>query len=99
MAKWSFEPGHTAAEFFARHMMVSNVRGHFKDVHGTLSFDPKNPAGSSVEVVIDARKVWTGEESRDAHLRSVQIFSTLKISPRSLSAAIRSSCSARSIMA
>jgi polyisoprenoid-binding protein YceI len=74
MAKWSFEPGHTAAEFCARHMMVSNVRGHFKDVHGTLSFDPKNPAGSSVEVVIDARKVWTGEESRDAHLRSADFL-------------------------
>jgi polyisoprenoid-binding protein YceI len=73
MAKWTFEPGHTAAEFSARHMMVSNVRGHFKDVHGTLNFDPKNAAGS-VEVVIDARKVWTGEESRDAHLRSADFL-------------------------
>ncbi len=74
MAKWTFEPGHTAAEFSARHMMVSHVRGHFKDVHGTLNFDPKNPGGSSVEVVIDARKVWTGEESRDAHLRSADFL-------------------------
>ena len=74
MAKWTFEPGHTAAEFSARHMMVSNVRGHFKDVRGTLNFDPKDPAGSSVEVVIDARKVWTGEESRDAHLRSADFL-------------------------
>jgi len=23
MAKWTFEPGHTAAEFRARHMMVT----------------------------------------------------------------------------
>ncbi len=30
--KWVFEPGHTAAEFSARHMMVSNVRGHFKNI-------------------------------------------------------------------
>ena len=74
MAKWTFEPGHTAAEFSARHMMVSNVRGHFKDVHGTLNFDPKDAAGSSVEVVIDARKIWTGEESRDAHLRSADFL-------------------------
>ena len=69
MAKWTFEPGHTAAEFSARHMMVTHVRGHFKDVHGTLNFDPKRPAGSSVEVVIDARKIWTGEPARDEHLR------------------------------
>lgn len=70
MAKWTFEPGHTAAEFCARHMMVTHVRGHFKDVHGTLAFDLKDPARSSVEVVIDARKIWTGEPARDAHLRS-----------------------------
>jgi len=30
MADWVFEPGHTAAEFSVRHMMVTEVRGHFK---------------------------------------------------------------------
>jgi len=43
MAKWFFEPGHTAAEFCVRHMMVTFVRGHFKDIHGTLIFDPADP--------------------------------------------------------
>lgn len=74
MSKWTFEPGHTAAEFCARHMMVTHVRGHFKDVHGTLDFDPKDPAGSVVEVVIDARKIWTGEAARDEHLRSADFL-------------------------
>jgi len=44
MARWEFEPGHTAAEFSVRHMMVTYVRGHFKDVHGTLVFDPNEPS-------------------------------------------------------
>jgi polyisoprenoid-binding protein YceI len=70
MAKWIFEPGHTAAEFRARHMMVSWVRGHFKDVHGSLEFDPDNPAHLSIEVTIQAQKLWTGEPQRDDHLRS-----------------------------
>jgi len=70
MAKWTFEPGHTAAEFSVRHMMVTNVRGHFKDVHGTLEFDPKNPNTASLEVKIDAGGIWTGEKDRDGHLRS-----------------------------
>ena len=74
MAKWSFEPGHTAAEFCARHMMVTNVRGHFKDVHGTLNFDPKSPAASYVDVVIDARKIWSGEAARDDHLRGADFL-------------------------
>ena len=70
MARWTFEPGHTAAEFCVRHMMVTYVRGHFKNIHGTLDFDPARPQASSVEVAIDATTLWTGEPERDAHLRS-----------------------------
>jgi len=74
MAKWTFEPGHTAAEFRARHMMVTYVRGHFKNIQGTLEFDPEDPSNSSVEVRIDARGIWTGVEQRDDHLRSADFL-------------------------
>ena len=70
MAKWFFEPGHTAAEFAVRHMMVTIVRGHFKNVRGTLEFDEKDPGASTLEATIDSRGLWTGEPDRDAHLRS-----------------------------
>lgn len=70
MATWIFEPGHSAAEFRARHMMVSWVRGHFKDVHGSLVFDPDNPGPLSLETTIQVHKLWTGEPQRDDHLRS-----------------------------
>lgn len=70
MAKWVFEPGHTAAEFKVRHMMVTWVRGHFKNVHGTLVFDKDDPTKSSVEVRIDTNELWTGEPARDKHLKS-----------------------------
>lgn len=74
MAKWVFEPGHTAAEFRARHMMVSWVRGHFKDVHGFLEFDPDNPTQLSLEATIQAHGLWTGEPQRDNHLRSADFL-------------------------
>ncbi len=74
MATWIFEPGHTAAEFRARHMMVSWVRGHFKDVHGSVAFDPDNPAKLAVEATIQANKLWTGEPQRDSHLLSGDFF-------------------------
>src|SRR6266849_7479529 len=74
MARWTFEPGHTSAGFCARHMMVTWVRGHFKNVRGTLEFDPANPKTSSVSVTIDARGIWSGEADRDAHLRSVDFL-------------------------
>ena len=70
MARWFFEPGHTAAEFCVRHMMVTHVRGHFKNVHGNLEFDPNHPEASLANVKIDARSIWTGEPDRDARLRS-----------------------------
>lgn len=51
-------------------MMVAIVRGHFKNVPGTIRFDPEDPAGCSVEVSIDAARFSTEERERDAHLRS-----------------------------
>ncbi len=74
MAKWVLEPGHTSAEFCARHMMVTYVRGLFKNVRGKLSFDEKDPASATVEAIIDARGLWTGEPDRDAHLRSADFL-------------------------
>jgi len=74
MAKWMFEPGHTAAGFRVRHMMVTWVRGHFKDVHGSMEFDPASPGGGRLEVSIDANKLWTGEPDRDAHLKSADFL-------------------------
>jgi polyisoprenoid-binding protein YceI len=74
MAKWFFEPGHTSAEFCARHMMVTYVRGHFKNIKGNLVFDPLDPTNAFVEVTIDAAGIWTGEPDRDAHLRSADFL-------------------------
>jgi polyisoprenoid-binding protein YceI len=74
MAKWTFELGHTAAEFRARHMMVTYVRGHFKNIQGTLDFDPEKPRNSSVEVRIEAKGIWTGVEQRDEHLCSADFL-------------------------
>ncbi|WP_020575477.1 YceI family protein [Actinopolymorpha alba] len=72
--RWFFEPGHTAAEFQARHMMVTYVRGQFKDVHGFLEVDPDHPEDAKVEATIDASRVYTGQPTRDAHLRSADFF-------------------------
>ncbi len=74
MARWTFEPGHTSAEFSVRHMMVTQVRGHFKNVRGWMELDDADPLRGTVEIHIDARGVWTGEPERDAHLRSVDFL-------------------------
>jgi polyisoprenoid-binding protein YceI len=74
MATWIFEPGHTEAEFRGRHMMVSWVRGLFKDVHGRLELDWDRCLDATFEGEIDATGIWTGEPTRDAHLRSADFL-------------------------
>ncbi|GIK29611.1 MAG: polyisoprenoid-binding protein [Chloroflexi bacterium] len=71
MAVWQFDQTHTSAGFTARHMMVTNVRGHFQKVDGVLIYDPENPNASSVEATIHVKSLAsTGVEQRDNHLLS-----------------------------
>ena len=76
MPTWIFEPGHTEAEFRARHMMVTWVRGLFKDMRGSVEWDRERVEETAFQGRIDAAKLWTGEPDRDAHLRSPDFFDT-----------------------
>ena len=74
MPTWNFDPAHTSADFSARHMMVTTVRGKFEKISGTLIFDTANPEQASVEVTIDASSLNTGVTDRDNHLRSADFL-------------------------
>jgi polyisoprenoid-binding protein YceI len=74
MSTWIFEPGHTEAEFRARHMMVTWVRGLFKDIRGSVEWDRESFERTTFEGRMDAARIWTGEEVRDEHLRSADFF-------------------------
>jgi polyisoprenoid-binding protein YceI len=74
MTTWIFEPGHTEAEFRARHMMVTWVRGLFKDIHGQLELEWERCLDATFEGDIDATGIWTGQPERDEHLRSTDFF-------------------------
>jgi polyisoprenoid-binding protein YceI len=51
--------------------MVSNVRGGFKNVTGTINFDPDNIEASSIETTINVNEMTsTGVTDRDNHLKS-----------------------------
>jgi polyisoprenoid-binding protein YceI len=74
LGTWILEPGHTEAEFRARHMMVTWVRGLFKDIRGTVEWDRERFEATTFQGRIDATGLWTGEPERDAHLRSADFF-------------------------
>jgi polyisoprenoid-binding protein YceI len=70
---YDIDAKHTSVEFVARHLMISKVRGRFDEVEGTITV-AEVPEQSSVEVTIGAGSVRTGEDQRDAHLRSADFF-------------------------
>jgi polyisoprenoid-binding protein YceI len=78
MARYVFDPDHTAAQFTIRHMMVTWVQGHFSKVTGSLIFDPENVSALSVETEIDVASIYTGVGKRDADLRSPNYFDAEK---------------------
>src|SRR5690606_20278432 len=64
----ALDTAHTRIGFFARHLMVSKVRGHFGEVSGTITVT-EDPLASGVEVTIRTASIDTGVDKRDQHLR------------------------------
>jgi polyisoprenoid-binding protein YceI len=71
---WKIDPAHSHAEFKVKHMMISNVKGSFSGVTGTLIEDPADPTRSKLEAAIDVASLSTGDAQRDAHLKSADFF-------------------------
>ena len=76
--EYKIDSAHSSAQFAVTHMMVSTVRGAFSNVSGTVVYDEKNPANSTVQATVDATTVDTREPKRDADLRSANFFDVEK---------------------
>ena len=76
--RWNIDGSHSTAEFSVRHLMITNVKGRFGTLSGTVDYDPENPEASQIDVTIDATSIDTRDEKRDAHLRSPDFFDTEK---------------------
>lgn len=73
-AVWEIDPGHTNVEFAVKHLMISNVKGRFADVKGTLKGDLAAPDSFELDVVIGTASIDTRQAQRDAHLMSPDFF-------------------------
>jgi polyisoprenoid-binding protein YceI len=71
--KWSIDPVHSEVGFSVRHMMVSKVRGRFTEFSGEIVTGDR-PEDSSVTAEIGLSSINTGQEQRDAHIRSADFF-------------------------
>ena len=75
---WNIDPVHTMAEFKVRHMMITNVKGHFTGVTGVLTLNEQDITKSHVEASIDAASINTREADRDTHLKSADFLDVEK---------------------
>ncbi|HET9100948.1 MAG TPA: YceI family protein, partial [Acidobacteriaceae bacterium] len=75
---YAIDPAHSSVHFSVRHLMVSNVRGEFAKISGTVKYDPEKPETSTVEATIDATSISTRDAQRDAHLKSADFLDVEK---------------------
>ncbi|HEY8543610.1 MAG TPA: YceI family protein [Acidimicrobiales bacterium] len=70
---WQIDPGHAEVAFVGRHFGLTRVRGRFTGVTGEVVV-AEDVERSSVTVEIDMASVSSGDQSRDDHLRSPDLF-------------------------
>lgn len=75
---WKIDTTHSLIEFSVRHMMITKVRGQFKEFEGTINIDANNLLNSSATGSITVNSIDTREPQRDAHLRSADFFDVEK---------------------
>ncbi len=71
---WAIDGTHSSVEFSIRHMMVTNVKGHFSKVSGSVAMDNDDHAAAVSEATIEVASIATRDENRDNHLKSADFF-------------------------
>ncbi|MFQ5639189.1 MAG: YceI family protein [bacterium] len=76
--KYNIDPVHSYIGFAVKHMVISTVKGNFKDFSGTILYDETDMTQSSVSFKIVTKSINTDNERRDNHLRNDDFFNAEK---------------------
>ncbi|MEM0136732.1 MAG: YceI family protein [Thermoplasmatales archaeon] len=71
---WLLDKKHSSLEFSVRHMMVSTVKGRFREYEGEVTLDLDTLENSSALFSIDVPSITTEDQDRDNHLKSSDFF-------------------------
>lgn len=71
---WEIDTSHSEIAFSVKHMMITTVRGKFTSFSGDVSLDPSDVEHAKAIGTVEVASITTGEEKRDAHLRSADFF-------------------------
>jgi polyisoprenoid-binding protein YceI len=73
--QWTLDPTHAEVEFAVKHLMISTVKGRFRNFTGSGTTSADGTLGS-VNLTIEAASIDTNTRQRDDHLRSADFFDT-----------------------
>jgi polyisoprenoid-binding protein YceI len=71
---WQIDTAHSRAHFAVQHLGISDIRGDFGHVTGTVEFDGKDVTKARVNATIDVSSITTRVDKRDAHLKTADFF-------------------------
>ncbi|MFC6085729.1 YceI family protein [Sphaerisporangium aureirubrum] len=67
---YTLDPAHSRFGFVARHAMITKIHGSIPVKEAVVVLDAGDPAASRAHVVLDVAGIHTGNQYRDAHLRT-----------------------------
>jgi polyisoprenoid-binding protein YceI len=71
---WVIDPVHSRIRFDTKYLLLTPVSGWFTEFEGTVITPGEDFDNSEVLLTIYANSVYTGNEQRDSHLKSVDFF-------------------------
>ena len=72
--KWNLDPSHSHIGFKVKHLMVTNVRGEFKEYNGNIYTKGEDFSNVEIDLSINPVSITTGDANRDTHLKSPDFF-------------------------
>ena len=71
---WAIDPTHSELTFKVKHLMITNVKGEFRQFNVSLESDGNNFANAKVIATANADSIDTNNTDRDNHLKSADFF-------------------------
>lgn len=73
---WVIDPVHTRIRFETKYLLLTAVSGWFTEFEGSVTTSDDDFSDCGIRLTIYANSIYTGNEERDAHLRSADFFDT-----------------------
>ena len=69
---WQLDPTHSELGFKVKHLMITNIKGEFRNFSAEI--DGEDFSKAAISATIDTSSIFTNEDNRDAHLKNADFF-------------------------